>query len=86
MAKRYMREFINACIVKVVSVKKIKELFIKEFNDLIAQYLYKNWAQLKQLFTLIQLKKIIIAIYELWKLMKDDIKDDRLLTGSISIQ
>jgi hypothetical protein len=32
------------------------------------------------------MKKIIISIYELWKMMKDDIKDDRLLAGSISIQ
>lgn len=32
------------------------------------------------------MKKIIVTIYQLWKLIKDDIKDDRLLSGSISIQ
>jgi hypothetical protein len=32
------------------------------------------------------MKKIVITIHELWKLMKDDLKDDRLLIACISMQ
>lgn len=49
-------------------------------------YLQKQWGQLGKGFTLLELKKILLLLYDFWKLVRIELRDDRLFHSSVALQ
>ena len=62
------------------------EQFVKGFHEEIYLYVHQKWGSLSRGFTLVELKKISILLYEIWKLLRAEVSDDRMYQGSLGVQ
>ncbi|MCB0370936.1 MAG: hypothetical protein KDD45_16320 [Bdellovibrionales bacterium] len=78
--KKTYREIINCCEVK--NRNDFKDKFSKDFLQLLLNYLHKTS---QQILSLTEQKKILLLLYDFWRGMREQGRDNRLLDAAVTM-
>lgn len=59
---------------------------MREYHDQCYSYVQKMWASLQKVLTLAEQKKVLLLLYDFWKLVRETVKESRLFEVALAVQ